>query len=105
MKLDYFYGAQMERVMKHLIRIFNNFKVKEGYDANGNEIFRVVPCRYGDISRMVATSLKEGSENVMPSAPFMTINYTGMELSKNDIRSPMSEQLAVGINKPDGNGN
>ena len=105
MKLDYFYGAQMERVMKHLIRIFNNFKVKEGYDSKGNEIFRVVPCRYGDISRMVATNIKEGSENVMPSAPFMTINYTGMELSKNDIRSPMSEQLAVGLNKPDGNGN
>lgn len=38
MKLDYFYGAQMERVMKHLIRIFNNFKVKEGYDEQGNEL-------------------------------------------------------------------
>lgn len=99
MKLDYFYGAQMERVMKHLIRIFSNFKIKEGYDESGAEIFRTVPCRYGDIHRMVATSLKEGSENVLQSAPFMTINFSGMELSKNDIRSQMSEQTVAGINK------
>ena len=104
MKLDYFYGAQMERTMKHLIRIFNNFKIKEGYDEDGKEIFRTVPCRYGDVSRLAATQLKENSENILQSAPFMTINLTGMELSKPDIRAPMSDQMAVGINQRDANG-
>lgn len=104
MKLDYFYGAQMERLLKHLIRVFSNFKIIEGYDADGKPMYRKVPCRHGDISRLAATILNGNSENTMPTAPFMTVTYTNMSLKKEGIRSPMSEQIVASMNKRDSDG-
>lgn len=104
MKLDYFYGAQMERLLKHLIRMFSNFKVMEGYDDEGKPMYRAVPCRHGDISRLAATILSGNSENTIPTAPFMTVSFTNMTLKKDAIRSPMSEQLVATTNKKGADG-
>ncbi len=101
MKLDYFYGGQTERVLKHLIRLFSNFSIQDGFDAAGEPSYRRVPCRAGDISRQAAVVLNENSENKMPSAPFMTVTISGMELMREQTKAPASDQTVVGINKKD----
>lgn len=99
MKTDYFYGAQVERLMKHLVRLFSNFSVQDGYDDNGAPSLRRVPCRVGDISRQAAVVLHENSENKLPSAPFITVTISNMNISRQNVRAPMTEQTVVGVNK------
>lgn len=104
MKLDYFYGGQTERVMKHLIRMFSNFSIQDGYDTQGNPQYRRVPCRAGDISRQAAVIINENSENKMPSAPFITVSFTNFNLKTDQTAAPASDQTVVGINKKQSNG-
>lgn len=101
MKVDYFYGAQIERLMKHMIRLFSDLKVQDGFDANGKPAYRRVPCRNGDISRQAAVVLRDNSANKLPSAPFITVTISNMGLSRENVRSPMSDQTVVGVNKKD----
>lgn len=99
MKVDYFYGAQVERIMKHMIRLFGNFNISDGYDENGKQRLRRVPCRNGDISRQAAVQLHENSENKLPSAPFITVSISSMNISRANVRAPMTNQTVVGVNK------
>lgn len=40
MKIDYYYDGQFRRVLKHLIRVFGEFQVQNGIDANGNPKYK-----------------------------------------------------------------
>lgn len=101
MKIDYYYDAQVERILKHMIRLFGNFSILDGYNANGEPTYRRVPCRNGDISRQAAVVLHGNSENKLPSAPFITVTISNMELARDQVRAPMSNQTVVGVNKKD----
>ncbi|AUS03001.1 tail sheath stabilizer [Vibrio phage 2.275.O._10N.286.54.E11] len=100
-KLQYFYDGQVERVIKHLIRLFGDFTVLNNYDDNGEPVYRRVPCRYGDISRQVASIIQGNSENTLKSAPFMTISITRLNMSRENIRAPLAEDVIAGTNKYD----
>lgn len=104
MKVDYFYSAQTERVIKHLIRMFSGFRVQDGVTAQGEPTLRRVPCRFGDISRQSAVALHGNSENMLPSAPFMTVNIQSLNLSRGNVRAPMTEQTVMPINKKNADG-
>ncbi len=99
MKINYYYSGQFRRVLKHLIRVFGEFQVKTGLDVDGNPKYKVVPCRYADISKMTAYALTQGSENIMPSAPMITINVQTMKFDRPNLRSPASETIVMGTNK------
>jgi len=99
MKLNYYYDGQFRRLLKHLIRVFGEFQVKNGVDDNGNQKYKVVPARYADISRLAANIISGNSENVMPSAPLITLNVGNLKLDRQGIRSPASHTMVMGTNK------
>lgn len=99
MKVQYYYDAQFRRVLKHLIRLFGEFQVQYTIDANGNPVYRKVPCRYADISRLAAAIIMGNSENTLPTAPSMTISVQSLKMDRNSIRSPVTETIVLGTNK------
>lgn len=104
MKVQYCYDGQMLRVIKHLIRLFSNFQIQDGIDSNGNPTLRRVPCRYGDISKQAAYSIKENSENILNSAPMMVINIDSLNMSRENVRGPIADNVVQGINATNQNG-
>lgn len=99
MKIEYFYDGQFRRVLKHLIRIFGEFQVSNGYDADGKLKLKSVPCRYADISRMTAYSIVGNSENVLPVLPIITINVQSLKLEQSLIQAPVQIDSVMGVNE------
>lgn len=98
MKVQYYYDGQFRRVLKHLIRVFGEFKVLSSIDDEGNPVYRGVPCRYADISRMTAYIINGGSENTLPTAPMMTISVQSLKMDRPSVRAPVSETIVMGTN-------
>lgn len=84
--LDYWYDEQIKRYLIQIIRIFSNFKVRE-YTKNGVKYNRV-PARYGDTSRMVASILRNNSENVVNSAPFIAVTIGSIQPARDRTHEP-----------------
>lgn len=99
MKVKYYYDGQFRRVLKHLIRVFGEFSILSSINDDGEPVYRKVPCRYADISRMAAYIINGGSENTLPSAPLMTISVQSLQMDRAGIRSPAQEQIVMGTNK------
>jgi hypothetical protein len=57
------------------MRIFIGFKYQAGDGAQ-----RTVPVAYGDMTRQVASIIRENSENKMPTVPRVACYITGLEL-------------------------
>jgi len=73
--MDFFYDGQIRRYVTQFMRIFIGFKYKDG---DSNE--KVVPVMYGDLTRQVASIIRENSENKLPSVPRMSCYISGFEL-------------------------
>lgn len=70
------------------MRILGGFSVKTGKDRNGAESYIQVPVRYGDINRMAAHILKNQSENMMNTVPFISCYVTDMTISSERRMNP-----------------
>ena len=70
------------------MRILGGFSVKTGKDRNGAESFIQVPVRYGDINRMAAHILKNQSENMINTVPFISCYVTDMTISSERRMNP-----------------
>jgi len=84
--LDYWYDAQVKRYLQQIIRVFSHFQVKEN-TSNGVHYNRV-PARYADMSRMVASILRNNSENVINSAPFISVGIQSVQPARDRIHEP-----------------
>ncbi len=84
--LDYWYDEQIKRYLLQVIRIFSGFKVRE-FTKDGTSYNRV-PARYGDASRMVANILRNNSENVINSAPFISVTIQSIQPARDRIAEP-----------------
>jgi len=84
--LDYWYDEQIKRYLIQLVRVFSNFKVRE-YTKTGVSYNRV-PCRYGDMSRMVASLLRKNSENVVNNAPMITVSVQSIQPARDRTAEP-----------------
>ena len=73
--MDFFYDGQIRRYVTQFMRIFIGFKYQAG---DGEE--RAVPVMYGDLTRQVASLIKENSENKMLTVPKITCYIQGLEL-------------------------
>lgn len=73
--MDYFYDGQIRRYVTQFMRVFIGFKWKAGDGAE-----TTVPVMYGDMTRQVASIIKENSENKMPSVPRIACYITGLEM-------------------------
>ena len=58
--MDYFYDGQIRRYVTQFMRVFIGFKYKTGGDT---PVEKHVPVMYGDLTRQVASIIKDNSEN------------------------------------------
>lgn len=86
--MEFWYDAQIARYLTQLIRVFSHFKVREYH--NGEEKLSRVPVRYGDSSRMVASILRNNSENTINSAPFMAVTINTLQPARDRVHDPMN---------------
>ena len=84
--LDYWYDEQLKRYLIQLIRVFSNFRVEENTEKGKH--YNRVPARYGDMSRMVASILRNNSENVIDSAPFITVTIGSLQIARDRTFDP-----------------
>ena len=84
--LDYWYDAQVKRYLQQIIRVFSHFQTVEN-TKNGKHYNRV-PARYADMSRMVASILRNNSENVINSAPFIAVSIQSVQPARDRIHEP-----------------
>jgi len=84
--LDYWYDEQIKRYLIQIIRIFSNFKVREYTDKGIN--YNRVPARYGDSSRMVASILRNNSENIINSSPFISVTIQSIQPARDRTHEP-----------------
>lgn len=72
---DYFYDQQIRRYVTQFMRIFIGFQYK-----TGDGTLKHVPVMYGDMTRQVASIIKENSENKLPSVPRIACYITNLEM-------------------------
>lgn len=81
--MDFFYDGQIRRYVTQFMRVFIGFKYK-----TGDGTLRHVPVMYGDMTRQVASIIKENSENKMPTVPRISCYITGLELDTTRLADP-----------------
>lgn len=75
--MQFFYDGQIRRYITQIVRAFSRFSYQ---DSDG--VLVEVPVMYGDITRQVASIIRDNSENKMPSAPRMGVYITGLEMDR-----------------------
>jgi hypothetical protein len=71
----HFYDGQIRRYLLQTIRVFSNFSVKY---ADGTLV--QIPVVYGDADRQAAAIMRQNSENVINSAPRISIYISGLSM-------------------------
>ena len=75
--MDWYYDGQIRRYVTQFMRVFIGFKYSTGGD---NPELKHVPVMYGDLTRQVASIIRENSENKMPTVPRIACYITNIEL-------------------------
>ena len=96
----HFYDSQIRRYLLQFIRMFSGFTVKTGKTMNDGvtDYYIRVPVRYGDVSRMAASIVKNNSENIVNSAPFIACYIQSLDLDRNRMQDP-SFRDTVSVNE------
>lgn len=95
-QLDFFYDEQIRRYLLQFIRIFTAFQYETGKDRNGNKHLRQVPAHYAHRDRMVAHILRNNSENVILSTPFITAFIQDLNIARQRTQNPkFTDRLQV----------
>ena len=84
--LDYWYDEQIKRYLIQIIRVFSHFKVKE--NTRDGVKYNRVPARYGDMSRMVASILRNNTENALNNAPMITVSIQSIQPARDRTAEP-----------------
>jgi hypothetical protein len=75
--MKFFYDGQIRRYVGQIIRALSGFKYQT---ADGKQ--RTVPVSYGDLTRQVASIIRDNSENKIPSAPRVAVYITDLQLDR-----------------------
>lgn len=86
--MQYFYDEQIRRYLTQFMRLMGEFSVKTGKDRNGQESYIQVPVRYGDINRMAAHIMKNQSENMINTVPFISVYITDLTINPDRRNNP-----------------
>ena len=81
--MDFYYDGQIRRYVTQFMRVFIGFKYQAG---DGDQ--RQIPVMYGDLTRQVASIIKDNSENKMPTVPRIACYITGLEMDTNRLSDP-----------------
>ncbi len=85
---QFFYDSQIRRFLLQFTRIFSNFQVEYGKDAEGNPTLVRVPVRYGDATRQAQTVIQNNSASSMPSTPLITFYITALDYDRPRMQEP-----------------
>ena len=88
MAQQFFYDQQIRRFLLQFIRAFSNFQVEFGKNRDGITTLQTVPVRYGDSTRMVASIVKENSENKTIPTPMISCYVSGMTYNPERRQDP-----------------
>ena len=86
--LDWWYDQQIRRYLIQLIRIFSHFRVREHTDKGVN--YNRVPCRYADANRMVTHIMRNNSENIINSTPFISVGIQSLKYEQSRTQEPFN---------------
>ena len=86
--LDWWYDQQIRRYLIQLIRIFSHFRVREYTEKGVN--YNRVPCRYADSSRMVTHIMRNNSENIINSCPFISVAIQSLKYEQSRTQEPFN---------------
>ena len=75
--MKYVYDGQIRRYLTQMVRMLSGYKYQA---ADGT--LKTVPVAYGDMTRQVASIIRDNSENKIPSAPRIALYITGLELDR-----------------------
>lgn len=81
--MDWFYDGQIRRYVTQFMRVFVGFKYQAG---DGEQ--KYIPVSYGDMTRQVASIIRENSENKLPTVPRIACYITGLELDTSRLADP-----------------
>lgn len=79
--MQYFYDGQFRKYIKQFMRLFSGFSIETGKAFDGSPIYRTIPVNYGDLTRMAANILKNNSENVINTTPFISLYITSIRMA------------------------
>lgn len=88
MALDYFYDGQFRAYIVQVIRIFSGFQYSVGKNEDGTPKLRTVPTTFASQDKMVASIIRNNSENTILSTPQITCYMTGVEPMANRRQAP-----------------
>ncbi len=75
--MQFFYDGQIRKYLTQVIRLMSGFKTQDG---NGQ--LKAIPVSYGDLTRQVASIMRENSENKLPTVPRMSVYITNLEIDR-----------------------
>src|SRR5882672_3236133 len=90
---NYFYANQIEKMVQQCIRVFSNFYYKTGVNYTGDEQLLPIPCKWGDASRMVASIIKNNSENTAIAAPMFAVYIKSFQIDAANRKFPVGESV------------
>lgn len=97
--MQYFYDNQIRKYIQQFMRLFIGFSVEIGKSANGEPIYKSVPVTYGDVSRMTSHIIKDNSENVLNSTPYISCYISDLKMSPDRRRFPAFENKMQVVEK------
>ncbi|NJO61028.1 MAG: hypothetical protein HC836_23040 [Richelia sp. RM2_1_2] len=87
-RLDYFYDGQVRSYLLQVVSAFHGF-CYQSLTRDGEPVLRQIPVRWGNQSRMVAHILRNNSENIINSAPFITVYISSMSHAPERRQDPL----------------
>lgn len=79
---------QFKRYIGQFMRVFSGFQVQDGVARDGEFLTKRVPIVYGNMSRIVASTLSKRDFLANPKLPFMAANVASIEPDVTNKRSP-----------------
>ena len=86
--LDYWYDRQIPRFLEQVVRAFSGFQYMTGWRNGSEPQLKMVPCRLASRDRLVASIVRNNSENMLSTVPMITIDHTGLSYRASDLQSP-----------------
>jgi hypothetical protein len=86
--MDYFYDAQIYRFLEQIVRAYSGFKYMTGSRAGLPPVEQVVPVRMAPTDRLVASIMKNLSDNTLFAAPLIAVYITGVSGRRDDLQNP-----------------
>ena len=100
--MNYFCDYQFKNVLSQFMRIFSDFKYMTGINHTGKKELLPIPCKVGNVSRIVGMITRNNSENVALTAPFISCFISNISVARNRTMNPSHiNQLQINERKYD----